>query len=170
MATKRKEISSEVRELVVKCSKDGISQYQLAEMFDIPRATIQSILKKYKQYGHAENRTGRGRKCLFTQRDENKLSRTVKQNKRRSLQDINSIINEGRDHTFSTKTIQRKVSGLGYKRRLVKKKVVVKGVNKKKRVSWCKERRYWTVEEEWKKWIFSDESQIVVGANNRVYI
>ena len=31
-------------------------------------------------------------------------------------------------------------------------------------------RRNWTVDKNWKKWIFSDESQVVVGTNNRVYI
>lgn len=170
MTTKRKEISGEVRELVVKCHQEGKSQYQVAEIFDIPRATVQSILKKFKQHGSVENRSGRGRKRLFTQRDENKLSRIVKENRRRSLQDITTIINEDKDHRFCTKTIQRKLSGLGYKRRVIKKKVVVRDTNKKKRVSWCKERRQWTVEDEWKKWIFSDESQVVVASNNRVYI
>ena len=35
---------------------------------------------------------------------------------------------------------------------------------------WAKERKDWTVEGEWKKWIFSDESQVIVGENNRIYI
>ena len=43
-------------------------------------------------------------------------------------------------------------------------------VNKKNRVNWCKERKNWTVEDQWKKWIFSDESQVVIGENNRIYV
>ena len=35
---------------------------------------------------------------------------------------------------------------------------------------WCKERRGKTVDNYWKKVIFSDESQIVPGTNNHVYI
>ena len=66
MDTKRKEISSDIRNLVIECHLEGHSRYKLAEMFNIPRSTIQSIIKKYKRHGIVENRTGRGRKCLFT--------------------------------------------------------------------------------------------------------
>ena len=58
----------------------------------------------------------------------------------------------------------------GCKRRLAKKKMVVREANRKKRGKWCKERRGRTVYNYWKKVIFSDESQIVLGTNNRVYI
>ena len=116
-----------------------------------------------------ENRSGRGRKRLFTDRDINQLSRVVKQNRRTPLQDITTIINEGKDHTFSAKTVQRKLTDLEYKRRVAKKQVVVREVNKKKRVAWAKERKNWTVDGEWKSWIFSDESQIVIGKNKSIY-
>ena len=58
----------------------------------------------------------------------------------------------------------------GYKRRLAKKKMVVRQATRKKLVEWCKERRDRTADNYWKKVIFSDESQIVLGTNNRVYI
>ena len=41
--------------------------------------------------------------------------------------------------------------------------MVVRGLNRKKRLSW-------TVENDWKQVIFSDESQIVIGQNKRVYV
>ena len=59
---------------------------------------------------------------------------------------------------------------LGYKRRVVKKKLVVKKGATKNRVKWCKERKDWTVDEHWHKWIFSDESQVVIGKNINVFI
>jgi hypothetical protein len=55
-------------------------------------------------------------------------------------------------------------------RRVGRKKMVVREVNKKKRLSWCLERRRWTVILHWNQVIFSDESQIVIGQNNRVYV
>ena len=48
--------------------------------------------------------------------------------------------------------------------------MVVREANRKKRVKWCKERTGRTVDNYWKKVVFSDESQIVLGTNNRVYI
>ena len=100
---------------------------------------------------------------MFTIRDMNQLSRAAKQNRKTSLQGITNAINEGREHTFCKKTISRKSKCLGYKRRVAKNKMVVKEGNRKKRVSWCRAKRNWTVDENWKKWIFGDESQVVVG-------
>ena len=43
-------------------------------------------------------------------------------------------------------------------------------VNRKKRLSWCLEKRRWLVNGNWDKVSFSDESQIVIGNNKRIYI
>ena len=59
---------------------------------------------------------------------------------------------------------------MGYKRRVAKKQMVVRAINRKKRINWCKERKNWTVERQWSKWIFSDECQIVLGQNNKIFI
>ena len=32
------------------------------------------------------------------------------------------------------------------------------------------ERKNWSVDDHWKNWIFSDECQVEIGNNNRVYI
>ena len=48
--------------------------------------------------------------------------------------------------------------------------MVVKEVNRKKRLSWCREKRWWTVQQHWKKVIFSDESKIMIGHDERVYV
>jgi hypothetical protein len=53
---------------------------------------------------------------------------------------------------------------------LPRKKVAIREANKKARCKWCKKRRNWTVDREWNKWVFSDESQIVIGKNKKVYI
>ena len=117
-----------------------------------------------------ETLTRSGRKRSFTNRDRNALKRLVKSNRRLILQDITAKLNECKTKTFSQKTVQRLLHSEGYKGRLAKKKMVVREANRKKRVKWCKERRDRTVDNYWKKVIFSDETQIVLGTNNRVYI
>ena len=47
---------------------------------------------------------------------------------------------------------------------------MIQDVNRKKRLSWCLEKRKWLVNGNWDKVIFSDESQIAIGNNNRIYI
>lgn len=48
--------------------------------------------------------------------------------------------------------------------------MVARKVSKKKILSWCLERRRWTVQIHWDQAILRDESQIVIGQNNRVYV
>ena len=47
---------------------------------------------------------------------------------------------------------------------------MVREVNRKKRVDWCKERKTLAIDEYWRTVIFVDESHIVFGVNNRVYM
>ena len=35
-------------------------------------------------------------------------------------------------------------------------------------ISWCRERKNWTVDDHWKNWKFSDECQVENGNKNRV--
>ena len=117
-----------------------------------------------------ETLTPSGRRTSFTNRDRNALKRLVKGNRRLTLQNITAKLNECKTKTFSQKTLQRVLHSEGHKRRLAKKKMVVREANRKKRVKWCKEQRDRTVDNYWKKVIFSDKSQIVLSTNNRVYI
>jgi hypothetical protein len=48
--------------------------------------------------------------------------------------------------------------------------MVVKEINRKKQLTWCLQKRGWTVNKNWKHIKFSDESQIVIGQNNQVYV
>ena len=112
MASERKELSSEVRNLIVRSHQEGKNQCELSRIFNISRSTIKSIIKKYKQHGTVENRSGRGRKCLFRYRDANQLSRAAKQNRKTSFHDITNAINEGTEHRFCKKTISRKLKCL----------------------------------------------------------
>lgn len=43
-------------------------------------------------------------------------------------------------------------------------------MNRKKRLSWCREKLSWSVENNWKKIIFSDESKIIIGQYERVHM
>ena len=47
--------------------------------------------------------------------------------------------------------------------------MAIKEVNRKKRLSWCREKRRWSVENNWKKIIFSKESKIMIGHDERVW-
>lgn len=167
---KLEEIPVAVRMKVIEAYKTEKNKAEIGRLLGIPRTTIVSIIKKFEVHGSVENRHRSGRKPKFSVRDEVQLSRIMKSNRRGTLDDITSEINNAKDSTFCSKTVRRKLFKMGYNRRVQKKKMIVRVCNRKKRVSWCRERKNWTVDDHWKNWIFSDECQVVIGDNNRVYV
>jgi hypothetical protein len=86
------------------------------------------------------------------------------------LSEITAKFNENRNVEVSKKTVKRRLKEHGISRGVYRKKVIVKTVNIKKRLSWCREKRWWIVNFQWSKVIFSDECQICVGENKHVYV
>ena len=86
-----------------------------------------------------------------------------------SLSDITNRFNNSENINVCKKTMWRFIRIKGYCQCLCRKKIRISEVNRKKRVTWCKEKRRWPFDD-WKKVIFSDESQIVIGNDNQVYI
>ena len=146
MSRKGAELSTETKELIFTLSESVQNKAELSRMLNIPRTTITSVLSKYRRTGTVETLTRSSRKRNFTNRDRNALRRLVKSNRRLTLQDITAKLNECKTKTFSQKTVQREFYSEEYKRRLAKKKMVVREVNRKKRVKWCKQRRSRTVD------------------------
>jgi len=105
-----------------------------------------------------------------TDRDYRQLERLVKVNRRDSLSDITSSFNENRNKKVPRRIVQYLLWKRGFHRRVARKRVIVKCVNRKKRLAWCLNKRRWTVNGQWDKVIFSDESQIVIGNDRRVYV
>ena len=104
-------------------------------------------------------------------RSKARLKRLVKKNRGKVLRDIATEFNIGNgDHSVSERTVQRYLQKDRIYRRIIKKRMVVKEINRKKRLTWCLQKRRWTVNENWRHIIFSDESQIVIGQNNRAYV
>ena len=57
---------------------------------------------------------------------------------------------------------------MGYRGRALRKKVIVRYDNIKKRLRWAKEKLNWAPEM-WNNYIFSDECSVVIGSAKRVY-
>lgn len=71
-----------------------------------------------------------GRKPKFTVCDEVQFSRIMK-NRRGTLDDITSAINNAKDFTFYSKTVRSKLFKMRYNRRVKKKKMVIRVYNRK---------------------------------------
>lgn len=170
MGRKGSELTIDVKNIAVCMYNDGMSIAEISRTLQKPHSTISSVLKKFKSSGSVENLQRSGRPLSVTDRDYRHLERTVKCNRRASLADITSKFNEGRAAPVCKRTVQNHLHKHGFSKRVSKKRVIVSKVNRAKRLSLCREKRRSKVVGEWDRVIFSDESQVVIGSDNRVLI
>ena len=123
-------------------------------MLNVPKSNVFDVYRKFSDTGIVENKPRSGRSKKIKPRDYRQLERIVKKTNRRSLlSDITTKLNEERPDPVSKRTIQHNLHKHNYRRSVVKKKLVIKDVNRKKRLAWCRGKRIWTVDN-WKRVIF----------------
>ena len=147
---------------------EGYTLQHIADTFNIPSGTVSDVIVRFKMRGITENKPQSGRPQILV-KDERCLVRLVRTNHRTPLLDLTSTFNQNRPTQVSQRTAQRCLYPQWYHRRVVKKKVRVREVNYKKRLNWCRGKMRWNVNGQWDKVIFSDESQVVLGANHRIF-
>ena len=128
------------------------------------------MIKKLREWGSTENSQRLGRPCLIQFRDCRQLERFVKNDRRAPLGEITAKFNEYRNRRVSTRTVRRKLKLHNLRLCVDRKKVVVKKVTRKDRVSWCRGKRWRNVNNFWKNVIFSDESQLYIDEDQSIYV
>jgi transposase len=95
-------------------------------------STICSFLKRQEESGSIENKGRSGRPCIgkCNVQRERQLVRLVKNNHRRILTEITNVNNENGRSSVSESTVKRILNRMGYQRRLVKKNLRIREVNK----------------------------------------
>ena len=103
---KTKEPSVDVRQEIVNFHKLGEGYGTISKRLDIPRSTVQSIVKKFKESGTADSLPIHRRKPKLTPRLTMKISRATNMNPRSVLRDIAEYLKEP-GIEIRTRTIQR---------------------------------------------------------------
>lgn len=73
---KRKEMSSDIKNRIVEKHNAGISYNKISEQLHVPKSTIQSVTKKYKEFNSTVNLPRAGRPRKISQRTARKIVRT----------------------------------------------------------------------------------------------
>jgi transposase len=165
-----KELSDNTKKDIIKLIVSGHRVSQVAQSLKISKSTISRLLKRWRMCGDAENIPRTGRKKIVTKWAENTLFRVVKMSRRATLKDITAKFNERVPVAVSRRTVQRKLHFFGYTRRSVRKKIGIRTVNKKKRIAWCRGKLHWTVGNQWKKVILTDEMMIVIKSDGKLKV
>ena len=160
------EMSSETKSMIVEMFKVGKKPSMIATELGINNSIIYSFLKRFKQTGSIENKKRKGRTPKWTTRDNNRLSILVKTNRKATVRTLWRLFNENKVNTVRLDTIRVKLKGLGMIRRSLKKSEF-SCRNRIKRIRFAKTYMKWTADD-WKKVIFSDESQFVIEDPKRI--
>ena len=128
------------------------------------------MIQRYRMEGNEENSSGRGHMKKTSVQNDRSLFWSVRKNRRQTLNDVTSRFNVSYGQDISTRTVRRRLFEEGYKRRQVSKATTVSKINRGKRMKFCWGKKAWSINENWKKVIFSDEAQVVIGKNRKIYI
>ena len=94
---KSKDLSSDVKTIIIRNYEAGKSYSEVGRNFQLKRSTVYAVVKIYHEQGDIENQPRSGRKKKLDDRDTCKLLRLVKNNRLLPLQDITRKFNENRE-------------------------------------------------------------------------
>ena len=163
-------MTATVKHQVVRLSKDGLSHANSARLVGCSKSTITKFLKRFVDSKSIENKHRSGRPRITSVQGDRTLIRLIKKDRRQSLKDLTKEFNNSIPEHVSKRTVQRKLHSQRFKRQSVSKQLTISERNQKMRVKWCRECIHWTVNQNWKSVIFSDEMQFVLGKDSRVYV
>ena len=160
MAKHGKELSDDTTKTIIKLIESGHRASLVAQSLKITKSTISRFFKRWRIRGDTEYIPRAGRKNIVNIWAENMLSSVVKTSRRATLKDITVEFNERTPVAVSRRT--------GYTKRSVRKKIGIRITNKKKRIAWCRGKLHWTVGNQWKMVIFTDEMMIVLKPDGKL--
>lgn len=113
---KKKELSNDLRTKIVNSHKDGLGYKSISKKFEVPTATVQSIIKKFQSHHTTNNLIGRGRKRKLSARATRNIVRSVNANPTTTTKDILENL-ESSGIKISRQTLQRTLHENGLKGR-----------------------------------------------------
>lgn len=93
----------------------------------------------------------------------------ARKNRRQTLEDLTTKFNNNSVENISSRTVRRLFENK-YKKHVVSKKITIRRENRFRRIDFCRQKLCWTVENNWSKVIFSDETKVVLGKDKKSYV
>ncbi len=90
-----------------------------------------------------------GRKCLVDVRDQRRMGRLVKDDRKATVTQITTRYNQGMQNTISERTTRRTLKQMGYSSRRPHRVPLLSAKNRKRRLQFTQAHQNWTIED-WK--------------------
>ena len=149
-----KQTTPRKRATIIQYTKDGWTQRQIAEKFQIPKSTVGNIVKRFNITGSSDAGKSTGRPRITSKRQDSLIKRSATKNP--SLSSLEIKLDTA--CTASTRTIRRRlVEDFGLRARRPARKPLLTRAQRLQRIAFCKKYKHWTGDD-WSKVLFSDES------------
>ncbi|KAL2099419.1 hypothetical protein ACEWY4_005899 [Coilia grayii] len=166
---KSKEISQSLRQRIVDMHKSGSSLGAISRCLKVPRSSVQTIVRKYKQHGNVQPSYRSGRRRVLCPRDERALVRTVRINPRAKAKDLVKMMAEA-GKSVSLSTVKRVLYRHGLKGHSARRKPLLQMKHKKARLEFANAHRGKDVNF-WRRVLWSDETKFeLFGHNDHCYV
>lgn len=153
LLTKRSEHDIETRAKAIAFRSEGYSYRLISKKLGLPHTTVQGIISKYQKIGLIKNKIRCGRPQKLQAEDMERLKNNVLENRESrimSLTGITAKFNSTLAINISERTVRRVLKKQDVKCHVAAIKPFVSETNAAKRVTWCKERLNWKIED-WEK-------------------
>lgn len=155
---KTKEVDEDLRLRIVIAHNEGKGYKAVAKQFNVPVATVQSIIKKHKKFGTVKNIKGRGRKSKVSDKLARKLVREASNNPRITTKAILTNLKESGTN-ISRQTLQRVFHKAGLHGHRPRKTPLLQSRHIKARLAFAKAHLDKDVTF-WKSVLWSDETKL----------
>jgi transposase len=162
---KTKELTDFERGKVIGLHEAGDSERTISAKTGYGKTTIHNIITKYHKTGAVSIAPRSGRPKKLTERDKRHLKIIIAKNRREPEEKIREIFIESTENTVCRRTMQESLYEMGYNSCTALRKPNISEQNRKIRLNWARERRFWTTND-WMKVVWSDESRFTMFQND----
>ena len=155
---KKKELSEDLRQCLVEAHSNGKGYTAISKTYGVPKATVQSVIKKYRRFKTVKNLSGRGRKRKVSAKLARTITREVNKHPRTTIKALRKQLQQAGTNV-SRSTIGRVLHRAGLHGRRPRKTPLLKNRHLKARVAFAK-RHLQHDSNFWKNVVWSDETKL----------
>uniref|UniRef100_A0AAY5F1C5 Transposase Tc1-like domain-containing protein n=1 Tax=Electrophorus electricus TaxID=8005 RepID=A0AAY5F1C5_ELEEL len=152
--------------MIVGARRSGLSVAKTVKLFGFSKAAISRV---YNEWARTQNTSSKrmlcGRRPLVDERGRLWVAQALTINRQFTVEQLTSEYNCEVQRPISLNTMRRTLACMGYNSRRPRRVPLLSIVNRQRRLQWAKTHQQWTVDD-WKKVVWSDESQFQLHHHN----
>ena len=156
MSKRSKEISEDVKAIILNHKNNGKKVREISELVGIPKSTVQDIITRFRERGAHTTAARAGRPRKTTPADDRTIIRSVRKNRKLTAKEIMDTLPDDLATNLSLQTVRNRIREKGFRGCTARRTPCVTKPNIKKRLAWAK--KYVSEPKTfWEKIIWSDE-------------